>query len=94
MMKLAIVAAGGLLAAGLLAGCGNESQEDGADVPSSAIKDGTRMGVMRMPDGFRNVAYGCVNGDLVYVTSRGNPASDTSIPSSVVVLPDDPYCSA
>lgn len=91
-MKPAYLAAAGLLAAALLAGCTSDTHEDGANVPASAIHDAGKVGVARMPDGFRNVAYGCVNGDLVYVTSAGNDM-DTKQASGIVVLPNDPYCS-
>lgn len=81
--------AGALAAVLLAAGC-SETHESSAPVPHNAIADTTKTGVLRMPDGFRNVAYGCHGPNLVYVTSRSDDGS--AISSSVAVSPNDPYC--
>jgi hypothetical protein len=56
----------------------------------------TKLKVFLMPDGFRNVAFGC-NGKVgIYVTSRGwieNGAGDLpSLPSSISTVENDPNC--
>lgn len=77
-----------------LAGCSNFNQKSLPEPVTNHYL--TRQVAYTLPDGFRNVAFGC-NGTVgVYVTSRGafkNSGTDvTSLPSSVAVLADDPNC--
>lgn len=56
----------------------------------------THLTVFWMPDGFRNVAFGC-NGKVgMYVTSRGWTQNGTgdlpSLPSGISTVQDDPNC--
>lgn len=77
-----------------LAACGNFNQKSLPEPVTNHTL--SRQVAYTLPDGFRNVAFGC-NGTVgVYVTSRGaykNGGSDTSaLPSSVAVLAADPNC--
>lgn len=77
----------------LLAGCQPETKGDAPEPTSGQIVDGTNTRVIRLPDGFRNVALTCVGTNGVYVTSRGVIQEGASAqPSSVFVLANDPLC--
>lgn len=76
----------GLGIAGLMSmgawSCGTHTDAPDPTGPNTA--NATNLHVLKMPDGFRNVAYGCdAYGNMVYVTSAS--ASDT-LPSSVYVV--------
>lgn len=81
----------------LVAGCGSESKKDAPEPTPENIIDGTHTRVIRMPDGFRNVAITCYGTTGIYVTSRGwlqSQSTDVvSLPSSIAVLDKDPMCS-
>lgn len=79
---------------------GGSAKKDAPDVdcnakPSPCINL-THATILREPNGFRNIAFGCMGTTGVYVTSRGlfEVGSDTAIPlpSSVTVLANDPAC--
>lgn len=82
------VAAGAALCL-LVAGCGVKA--DAPEPTSDNIVNGTRTQVIRMPDGFRNIAFTCYGTTGVYVTSRGIAETDPQ-PSGIAVLPADPRC--
>ncbi len=80
---IALAMAGGLALAAL-GGCTWSTHTDAPDPTGPHTADATNLRVLKMPDGFRNVAYGCdAYGNMVYVTSAS--ASDT-LPSSVYVV--------
>ena len=89
-MKRGIVAGVALLALAL-GGCDWNSHSDAPDPCNTGdnCHAGTHQRVIKMPDGFRNVAVSCLGTNGVYVTSAG--AGDT-LPSSTFVLKDDPNC--
>jgi hypothetical protein len=62
--------------------------EANASNPASTI-DGTKTQVIRMPDGFRNVAFTCHGLTGVYVTAHQGSQSSTD----VAVVINDPKCS-
>lgn len=90
------IAAVALLA--LLAGCTAPVQTDAPEPTPSDIVNGTATKVIRMPDGFRNVAVTCLGTTGIYVTSRGWVEASvdknvTPLGSSIAVLANDPHCS-
>lgn len=88
--KKILTAAVGFMLIGILAACGTPTHQDAPDPSGPSIKDAQNLRTLNMPDGFRNVAYGCDQfGNLVYVTSAGN---DDTRPSGIFVLPNDPHC--
>jgi len=86
--SLATVLGGVVLALG---GC-DTSHSDSPDpcgLDQDKCKDIINPRVMKNPEGFRNVIYGCdAIGDMIYVTSRGQ----ASATSDLVVIPNDPRC--
>ncbi len=78
-----------------LAGC-NATKADAPEPTPSNIVNGTNTQVIRMPDGFRNIAVTCYGTNGVYVTSRGvyeaGGQNATPLASSVFVLANDPHC--
>lgn len=88
---------GGSIAAALLllTGCG-ATKSDAPEPTPDNILNGTRTQVLRMPDGFRNVAVTCDGTTAIYVTSRGWSQESTgdvvSLPSSVAVVPNAKRC--
>lgn len=80
----------------VLGGCGGAVKESAPEPIPDNIVNGTHTQVIRMPDGFRNVAFTCYGSNGVYVTSRGvfkNGNSDaTTLPSSIAVVENDPMC--
>ncbi len=77
--------------------CGADSHSNAPEPTSSNIIDGTGTTVIRMPDGFRNVAFTCFGKQGIYVTSRGaatGGSADGGNPqaSSIFVVPNDPRC--
>lgn len=75
----------------VLTGCG-ATKGDAPEPTGSNILNGTNTKVIKMPDGFRNIAFTCFGTTGVYVTSRGVAETDPQ-PSGVAVLPNDPNCS-
>jgi hypothetical protein len=88
-----LLVAAALLA--LLSGC-EATKDDAPDPTPGNIVNGTNTHVIKMPDGFRNVAFTCFDATGVYVTSRGpfgvGNSDATTLPSSVFVLANDPHC--
>jgi hypothetical protein len=80
----------------VLAGC-SETKADAPEPTPDNIVDGTHTQVIRMPDGFRNVAFTCYGTTGLYVTSRGwiegSMTDVASLPSALAVQPGDPKCS-
>jgi len=83
--------AGALAMLLVLGGCSFSSTKSDAPEPTPGnIVNGTNSQVIRMPDGFRNVAFTCYGTNGVYVTSRGDASNPLT--SSVFVLAADPHC--
>jgi len=80
----------------LVAGCGSESKKDAPEPTPENIVNGTHTQVIRMPDGFRNIAFTCYGTTGIYVTSRGwlqSQSTDVvSLPSDVAIQSNDPKC--
>lgn len=87
MKKKVAVVAVALLA---LAGCGKSTKSNAPEPTPGNVVDGTGSQVIRMPSGFRNVAFTCYGSNGVYVTSRGDASNPLT--SSVFVLAADPHC--
>lgn len=89
-LRLAALAAAVTLA---LTACnlGGGTKSSAPEPTPGHVIDGTGTTVIRMPDGFRNVVFTCFGPNGVYVTSRGGD-TDTTLPSSVFVLANDPHC--
>ena len=74
-----------------------QAVSDAADgAPIQNCSDPTHLHVFRMPNGFRNVVFGC-NGHVgMYVTSRGwsqdGYGDVPSLPSGITAVPNDPNC--
>lgn len=83
------VASAVCLGAAALASCSTKA--DAPEPSPSNIINGTRTQVIKMPDGFRNIAFTCYGSVGVYVTSRGVAETDPQ-PSGVTVLDNDPHC--
>jgi hypothetical protein len=81
--------AGGAILIGLVA-C-SATKRDAPEPESGSIRNGTHTRVIKMPNGFRNIAATCEGTTGIYVTSRGVAETDPQ-PSSVAVLPNDPAC--
>lgn len=85
----------GVAVVAALTGCGAMKQDAPEPTPDN-ILNGTHTQVIRMPDGFRNVAVTCRGTTGIYVTSRGWTQESTgdvvSLPSSIAVLANDPAC--
>jgi len=79
----------------LLAGC-SETKSDAPEPSPDNIVNGTNTQVIRLPDGFRNVAFTCYGVNGVYVTSRGafQTGNDSAIPlaSGIFVIENDSHC--
>ena len=80
----------------VLSGCSPDSKGDAPEPTPDSIVNGTSTQVIRMPDGFRNVAVTCYGTNGVYVTSRGTfqTGSKDFVPlaSGLFVVPNDPHC--
>jgi hypothetical protein len=81
---LAAVALGGTL---LLTGCGSKFEEPYKDAPRSGTDNGKSADLVRMPDGFSNLATKCDHSNRLYVVYHGDSAYGT-----VAVVADDPTC--
>lgn len=83
---------GGAIVGGalLLTGC-PATKQDAPEPESGSIRNGTNTRVIKMPNGFHNIAATCEGSTGIYVTSRGVAETDPQ-PSSVAVLPNDPAC--
>lgn len=93
-----LVATGGAIVAALvfLTGCPGSTKQDAPDPTPDNIFNGTHTQVIRMPEGFRNVATTCRGTTGIYVTSRGlvqeSGQNVSTIPSGIFVLANDPSC--
>jgi len=84
---------------GVMAACGNSNQQSAAtvkcEVPDNCINLRNAK-IIQEPDGFRNVSFGCWDTSGVYVTSRGvyqvGGENAPALPSTVVIVVDDPHC--
>lgn len=80
----------------VLTGCESDTKKDAPEPTPDNIINGTNTQVIRMPDGFRNVAFSCYGTVGMYVTSRGwiqgSVQDIASLPSSIAVLENDPHC--
>lgn len=97
--RLAAMAASAVLALSAC-GTGGSAKKDAPDVdcnakPSPCI-DLAHATILREPNGFRNIAFGCFGTTGVYVTSRGiyevGAQNAVPLPSTVTVLANDPAC--
>lgn len=77
------------VATGLVA-C-SSTHRDAPEPKGDNILNGANTQVVQMPDGFRNFAFTCYGTDGVFVTSRSTNG-DTSLPSSIFVVPGDEHC--
>lgn len=86
------------LAALLLTAACSPTKADAPEPTSANIVNGAKTQVIKLPDGFRNVAFTCYGTDGVFVTSRGpfgtGNSDATTLPSSVYVVPNDPHCAS
>lgn len=91
-MKRAIV----IITCGLMLTACSSMKEDAPEPTPDNIVNGTHTQVIRMPDGFRNIAFTCYGTSGVYVTSRGvfqNGNKDaTPLASGLAVVSNDPHC--
>lgn len=84
------------LAVALVAGC-SATKENAPEPTPENIVNGRNTQVIRMPDGFRNIAFTCYGLQGVYVTSRGWVAGSADknivpLPSSISVVENDSNC--
>lgn len=102
MNKIGKIVAVGTLALVTLGGCnwGGDAKADAKDVdcnvkPSPCFSL-TRASIIRQPDGFRNLSFGCWGTTGIYVTSRGiyevGGQNSTPLPSDTEIVPDDIHC--
>ena len=82
-LTIAGVAAAGVLA---LAGC-SKFTEPYKDAPRSGNDNGAAADLIRMPDGFSNVAAKCDGPNRIYVAYKGN-----SNRAALAVVAGDPRC--
>lgn len=97
MNKKSVGVAAVLIGAALFTGASScDTKQDAPEPTPDNIVNGTNTHVIRMPDGFRNIAFTCFGPNGVYVTSRGafqNGNKDaTPLPSGVFVVKDDVNC--
>lgn len=85
--RAAVAAAGLAVGALLLTGCMDKYTEPYKDAPRSHQDDGTPADLIRMPDGFSNIATKCVNGDRYSVIYHGDHPY-----GALQVTPADPSC--
>lgn len=84
IMRRLLVCSLALLA---LTGC-SKFAEPYKDAPRSGTENGAPADLVRMPDGFSNLATKCDHGNRIYVAYHGDAAY-----GSVVAVPNDPTCS-
>ncbi len=70
-----------------LSGCSAKGQEPFRDAPRSSVDNGAPADLIRMPDGFSNVATKCDHENRVYVIYHGDRPY-----GSIFVVPADPTC--
>lgn len=95
-MKLIKTVSAAVLTLIMAAGC-TPVRESAPEPEPENIQDGVNTQVIRMPDGFRNIAFTCHGTTGLYVTSRGwvkdSVSQDlTPLPSAVTAIPDHPQC--
>lgn len=93
---LIAVCVGSAMALVACSSMGDDKKSDAPEPATGNIVDGTHTQILRMPDGFRNVAFTCYGTVGVYVTSRGPWQNGTAdlppLPSSIALMPNDPHC--
>ena len=89
--RVALASVGCFMLAGILTGGSCSTKADAPEPSPSNIINGTNTQVIKMPDGFRNIAFTCYGSNGVYVTSRGVVETDPQ-PSGVTVVPNDEHC--
>jgi len=92
-------AIGGVVIASVfaLSACDMGTKTSSPDPTSNTIQKTPVKGVVGMPDGFRNVAFGCNQyGDMIFVTSRGSDIAGGpnggGLGSGVFVVPNHKAC--
>jgi len=80
-----------------LTACGMGTKISSPDPTSDTIQKTPVKGVVGMPEGFRNVAFGCNQyGDMIFVTSRGSDIAGGpnggGLGSGVFVVPGHKAC--
>lgn len=83
MKKIALLVA---VLALTLTGC-SKITEPYKDAPRSNTENGEPADLVRMPDGFSNLATKCDHGNRIYVAFHGDAAY-----GAVSVVPNDPTC--
>lgn len=83
----AVAAAGLAVGALLLTGCMDKYQEPYKDAPRSHVDNGAPADLVRMPDGFSNVATKCDHGNRLYTAYHGDNKY-----AAIAVVPADPSC--
>lgn len=97
-MKKTLATAGvAVVAAFSLSACDMGTKTSSPDPTSNTIQKTPVKGVVGMPDGFRNVAFGCNEyGDMIFVTSRGSDIAGGpnggGLGSGVFVVPNHKAC--
>lgn len=87
---------GGFILVWVITSC-SATKADAPEPAPSDIVNGTHTQVIKMPDGFRNVAFTCYGTTGIYVTSRGwvegSASKDiTPLSSTIAIQGNDPKC--
>lgn len=77
----------GALATATLIGCSAKDVEPFKDAPRSGVDNGAPADLIRMPDGFSNIASKCDGPNRVYTAFHGDGAY-----AAVFVVKDDTRC--
>jgi hypothetical protein len=85
--RIAIAAAGAAVGLVALTGCMDKYSEPFKDAPRSHTDNGAPADLIRMPDGFSNLATKCDHGDRIYVAYHGDNKY-----AAIAVVPQDPSC--
>jgi hypothetical protein len=88
-MRRTLIAVAAAAALGLGACGADKAQEPFKDAPRSDTVNDSPADVIRMPDGFSNLATKCDHGNRVYTAFHGDSAY-----GAIAVVPDDPSCGA
>lgn len=96
MNRIAKLAVAGIAASFLVSGCGSDTKKDAPEPSPDNIIDGTNTQVIKMPDGFRNIAFTCYGPNGIYATSRGANQNGNKdfipLASTVAVVVNDSHC--
>lgn len=85
--RTALTAVIAVTALTLLTGCSQKAQERYKDGPRSGVSNDGPADLIRMPDGFSNVATKCDHGNRVYSLFHGD-----SKYGGIAVVAGDPTC--